>query len=99
MTEHAGLIQVTTFRPAPGRRDEVLALCAETQQRAAAADGCFGAQTCTVDDDPGAVVAISRWRDRHSLEAFAAAEAGSPPAWAGDALTELPVTRQYTPVG
>ena len=27
MTEHAGLIQVTTFRPAPGRRDEVLALC------------------------------------------------------------------------
>jgi quinol monooxygenase YgiN len=78
MTEHAGLIQVTTFRPAPGRRDEVLALCAQTQQRAAAADGCFGAQTCTVDEDPDAVVAISRWRDRHSLEAFQAAAGGSP---------------------
>jgi quinol monooxygenase YgiN len=50
MAEHAGLIQVITFRPAPGRRDELLALCAETQERAAAADGCFGAQTCTVDD-------------------------------------------------
>jgi hypothetical protein len=55
MAEHVGLIQVTTFRPAPGRRDEVLALCAETQERAAAADGCFGAQTCTVDEDPDAV--------------------------------------------
>jgi quinol monooxygenase YgiN len=97
MAEHAGLIQVTTFRPAPGRRDEVLALCAQTQERAAAADGCFGAQTCTVDEDPDAVVAISRWRDRHSLEAFQAAEGDSLPA--GDALADRPVTRRYTPVG
>ena len=59
MAEHAGLIQVITFRPAPGRRDEVLAPCAGTQKRAAAADGCFGAQTCTVEEDPDAVVAIS----------------------------------------
>jgi quinol monooxygenase YgiN len=99
MAEHAGLIQVTTFRPAPGRRDELLALCAETQQRAAAADGCFGAQTCTADGDPDAVVAISRWRDRHSLEAFQAAEGGSPPAQVRDVLADMPVTRQYTPVG
>ena len=99
MTEHAGLIQVTTFRPAPGRRDEVLALCAETQERAAAADGSFGAQTCTVDDDPDAVVAISRWRDRHSLEAFQAAEGGSLPIRVRDVLTDMPVTRQYAPVG
>jgi quinol monooxygenase YgiN len=99
MTEHAGLIQVTTFRPTPGRRDELLALCAETQERAAAADGCFGAQTCTVDDDPEAVVAISRWRGRRSLEAFQAAEGGSPPVRVRDVLTDMPVTRQYTPVG
>jgi quinol monooxygenase YgiN len=99
MTEHAGLIQVTTFRPAPGRRDEVLALCAQTQERAAAADGCFGAQTCTVDEDPDAVVAISRWRDRHSLEAFQAAEGGSPPIRVRDVLIDAPVTRQYAPVG
>jgi quinol monooxygenase YgiN len=99
MAEHAGLIQVTTFRPAPGRRDELLALCAETQDRAAAADGCFGAQTCTVDEDPDAVVAVSRWRDRHSLEAFQAAEGGSPASRIGDVLTDTPVTRQYTPVG
>jgi quinol monooxygenase YgiN len=99
MTEHAGLIQVITFRSAPGRRDEVLALCAETQQRAAAADGCFGAQTCTVDEDPDAVVAISRWRDRHSLEAFQAAEGGSPPIRVRDVLIDAPVTRQYAPVG
>jgi quinol monooxygenase YgiN len=99
MTEHAGLIQVTTFRPAPGRRDEVLALCAETQERAAAADGCFGVQTCTVDDDLEAVVAISRWRGRRSLEAFQAAEGGSSPVRVRDVLTDMPVTRQYTPVG
>jgi quinol monooxygenase YgiN len=90
---------VTTFRPAPGRRDELLALCAETQERAAAADGCFGAQTCTVHDDPDAVVTISRWRNRHSLEAFQAAEGGSPPIAVRDVLTDMPVTRQYTPVG
>jgi quinol monooxygenase YgiN len=99
MAEHAGLIQVITFQPAPGRRDELLALCAETQERAAAADGCFGAQTCTVDDDPDAVVAISRCRDRHSLEAFQAAEGGSPPIAVRAALPDMPVTRQYTPVG
>ena len=99
MTEHAALIQVTTFRPAPGRRDEVLTRCAQSQERAAAADGCFGAQTCTVDEDPDAVVAISRWRDRHSLQAFQAAEADSSPVPAGDALTDRPVTRRYTPVG
>lgn len=98
MTEHANLIQVTTFRPAPGRRDEVLAVCAEAQQRAAAADGCFGAQTCTVDEDPDAVVAISRWRDRPSLEAFQAAEGSDPLIRAGEALTGRPVTCRYTPV-
>ena len=98
MTEHAGLIQVIRFQPAPGRRDEVLALCAETQERAAAADGCFGAQTCTVDDDPDAVVAISRWRDRNGLEAFQAAEGGNTPIRVRDVLADVPVTRQYTPV-
>ena len=98
MAEHAGLIQVITFRAAAGRRDELLALCAETQERAATADGCFGAQTCTVDDDPDAVVAISRWRDRHSQEAFQAAEGGSPPIRVRDVLTDTPAIRQYTPV-
>ena len=99
MTGHAGLIQVTTFRPAPGRRDEVLALCAQTQERAAMADGCFGAQTCAVDEDPDAVAAISRWRDRRSLEAFQAGEAGSSAIRVRDVLTGVPVTGQYAPVG
>ena len=62
MAEHAGLIQVITFRPAPGRRDEVLALCAETQERAAAADGCFGAQTCAVDHASGGRAAATAAR-------------------------------------
>src|SRR2546421_10168041 len=99
MTEQAGLIQVTTFRAAPGRRDEVLALCAQTQERAAVADGCFGAQTCTVDEDPDAVAAISRWRDRRSLEAFQAAEGGSTPVREGDVLLDGPVPRQQARVG
>ena len=99
MAEHAGLIQVTTFRPAAGRRDEVQALCARAQERASAADGCFGAQTCTVDEDPDAVAAISRWRDRRSLEAFQAAEKDSTAVRVGDVLIDAPVTRQYAPVG
>lgn len=52
-----------------------------------------------VDDDPEAVVAISPWRGRHSLEAFQAAEGGSLPIRVRDVLTDMPVTRQYTPVG
>ena len=46
MTEHAGLIQVITFRPAPG---DVMTcwLCAPRSKSAAVADGCFGAQTRT----------------------------------------------------
>lgn len=99
MTEHAGLIQVTTFRPTPERRDDVLALCAEAQERAAAADGCFGAQTCAVDEDPDAVVAISRWGDRRSLEAFQAAEGGNFQTRVRDLLIDVPVTRRYAPVG
>jgi len=99
MTGHAGLIVVTTLRPAPGRRDEVLALCAESQERAAAAGGCFGVQTCMVGEDLDAVVAISRWRDRHSLRALQAAEGGSPSIQVRDVLIDVPVTRQYAPVG
>src|SRR5436190_23901072 len=98
MAEHAGLIQVTTFRPAPGRRDELLALCAETQERAAAADGCFGAQTCTADEDPDAVVAISRWRDRQP-GGIPGRRGGGPPTAVRDVLTDMPAIRQYTPVG
>jgi hypothetical protein len=52
-----------------------------------------------VDEDPDAVVAISRWRDRHSLQAFQAAEGGSPSIQVRDVLIDVPVTRQYTPVG
>jgi hypothetical protein len=33
------------------------------------------------------------------LEAFQAAEGGSPPIRVGDALIDVPVTRQYAPVG
>src|SRR5437763_16968067 len=90
MAEHAGLIQVTTFRAAAGRRDELLALCAETQERAATADGCFGAQTCTAEEDPDAVETISRRRDRHSPEAFHPAERDSPPLSVRDGLTAPP---------
>jgi hypothetical protein len=52
-----------------------------------------------VDGDPDAVVAISRWRDRRSLEAFQAAEPGSLPVGVRDVLIDVPVTRQYAPVG
>jgi heme-degrading monooxygenase HmoA len=34
-----------------------------------AAEGNFGSQVCDLDDEPGAVALVSRWRSRHDLEA------------------------------
>ena len=71
MTEHAAVIDVSRYYPAPGRRDDLLeamhTLAAETGRR----EGCFGAQVCHSDRDREALVAISRWESGAALEAFA----------------------------
>jgi hypothetical protein len=68
-------------------------------ESAAAADGCFGAQTCTVDEDPDVVagdLSVARPAQPGGIPGRAG---GNPPLGARDVLIDVPVTHQYAPVG
>ena len=68
MSEHAHLIQVTTFHPAQGQREAVLSVCREAEDRFRDTEGCFGAQVCSVSEEPEWVAIVSRWDDPRALE-------------------------------
>ncbi len=71
MTEHAAVIDISRYYPAPGKRDELLRAMKQMAERAAASDGCFGAQACDSDQDEEALIAVSRWESQSSLDKFA----------------------------
>ena len=75
MAEHAAVIDVSRYYPASGRRDDLLAAMRRLAAGAAEAEGCFGAQVCTSDRDPEALVALSRWASADALSDFADAPA------------------------
>jgi quinol monooxygenase YgiN len=68
--EHAVLVNVSRYRPAPDRREELLAAMRQMAARAAEEEACFGAQTCSSDRDGEALVAVSRWRSADALHRF-----------------------------
>jgi quinol monooxygenase YgiN len=68
--DHATLVRVTHFYPSEGNRDTVTALLKEVAESARRAPGCFGGQICSSDQDPEAVVAVSRWQDKESMDRF-----------------------------
>ena len=70
MAEHANVVRVARFRPAPGRREELVNRLQSGADGIRQRDGCFGAQICTVGEDPDAVVVISRWANQTALEQF-----------------------------
>ena len=70
MEEHAVVLDVSRYRPAPGKREEMLAEMKKIAERANQADGCFGAQICVSSSDKESIVAVSRWKSRASLERF-----------------------------
>ncbi len=71
MEQHAVVLDVSRYRPADGKRDEMLAEMKRIAERVSAADGCFGTQVCVSSSDKDAIVAVSRWKSRAALEAFA----------------------------
>lgn len=71
MTEHAAVIDVSRYYPAPGKHDELFAAMKKIADMAASSDGCFGAQACVSDQDGDALIAISRWDSESSLDHFA----------------------------
>lgn len=70
MEEHAVVLDVSRYRPADGKRDEMLSEMKKIAERASKAAGCFGAQVCTSSSDEHSIVAVSRWKSRAALDAF-----------------------------
>ena len=70
MAEHAVVVNVSRYQPAPGRREELLTAMHRVAERAIRQEGCFGAQTCLSDREPDELVGISRWKSRDALAAF-----------------------------
>jgi quinol monooxygenase YgiN len=97
VAEHASVIRVTHFQPAPGKRAELSALLEKLAESVRAMEGCFGVQVCAVRESPEELVVISRWASQSALEPMIqfvtsnAADAGS--LASGQARTE-----HYTPL-
>jgi quinol monooxygenase YgiN len=70
MAEHANLVRVARFRPAPGQREELVKRLQSGADGIRHRDGCFGAQICTVSEDPAVVAVISRWASQAALDQF-----------------------------
>ena len=75
MTEHAAVVNVSRYRPAPGKRDDLLRAMKSMADRASGEEGCFGAQACASDKDRDTLIAVSRWKSRQALESFSNAAA------------------------
>ena len=70
MEEHAVVLDVSRYRPADGKREEMITEMKKIAARANQADGCFGAQVCVSNSDKDSLVAVSRWKSRAALEKF-----------------------------
>jgi len=69
-TEHASIVRVARFRPASGQRDALLTRVQGAVDGIRQREGCFGAQVCSVREDPEAIVIISRWSNQAALDQF-----------------------------
>ena len=70
MAEHASIVRMARFRPASGKREELVNRLQSGVDGLRQRDGCFGAQVCTAREDPDAVVVISRWVNQAALDQF-----------------------------
>ena len=71
MTERSAIIDISRYHPAAGQREALLDVMRRMASKAAAAEGCFGAQVCEADQDSEELVAVSRWASRDAMDAFA----------------------------
>jgi quinol monooxygenase YgiN len=82
MSEHAGVIRITTMLVRTGHANELVQAASSVARRYSAAQGCFGAQVCEISEEPGTFAVVSRWHHREALDEFLR---GDP----DDALSEL----------
>ena len=70
MAEHASIVRLTRFQPASGKRDELIRRLVDGAEGIRELEGCFGAQICTVRENPDVVVAVSRWASQAAVDNF-----------------------------
>ncbi len=97
MAEHASVVRVIRIKPAPGKRDELVALLERGAEQIRQLEGCFGVQVCTVREAPDEVASISRWSSQAALDNFL--RASEPQRGELNALAAgAPVTEHLTPI-
>ena len=74
MTEHAGVVRITTYTTDADRWAALIDSLHRLSDEVRDAEGCFGAQVCSVEDRPDAVAVVSRWRSRGDLDAHLSSE-------------------------
>jgi quinol monooxygenase YgiN len=67
MAEHARLVRLTRFYPDDSQRQAAISEMQALVDRYRDVEGCFGAQVCTIEEEPGAVAVISRWESAEAL--------------------------------
>lgn len=70
MADHAHVVNVSRYRPASGKREQLLSAMKRMAERASQAKGCFGAQACESDRDQQDLIAVSRWESSEALHTF-----------------------------
>ena len=68
MAEHARVVRVTHFKPAPGKRDELAQKLETLSDSIRPMEGCFGVQVCSVREAPELLAVISRWASQSALD-------------------------------
>jgi quinol monooxygenase YgiN len=70
MNDHASVVRVERHEVGPGKRDEVAGVLKSAAEAARDANGCFGAQVASSDQDPQQVVLIERWQSAEAMDSF-----------------------------
>ena len=96
MTEHAGVVQISTFSTDGDRWAQLIQALHRMSEEARGAEGCFGAQVCSVEDHPDAVTVVSRWRSRNDLDGWLAQGGGPAGAAAEELASGPPATQTLT---
>jgi heme-degrading monooxygenase HmoA len=97
VAEHAAVIRVIRFKPAAGKRDELVSTLERGAEQIRQMEGCFGVQICAVREASDEVASISRWASQSALDQFL--RASEPRRGEVNALAAAPpVTEHFTPI-
>ena len=97
MAEHANVVRVARFRTASGERQELLNRLQGGVEGIRQRPGCFGAQICTVREDPEVAVVISRWASQAALDQFLS-ETTAQRSEMADLMSNPPTTETFVSI-